>query len=134
LQGRPSAPPEQCQADFWSRKTVAACLFHAPPPPMKPTKPVDWERLLLHYLPTPTVRVTVTYNKIKNAQTAVGFNFSFLYRSAPGPSFLLCFFFFCRWQIWWLGGSYQVVGLAVAGFVCRVEKLRNGWPRKGADL
>jgi hypothetical protein len=29
------------------------------------------------------VRVTVTYNKIKNAQTAVGFNFSFL----------LCFFF-----------------------------------------
>jgi hypothetical protein len=22
----------------------------------------------------------------------------------------------------------------VAGFVCRVEKLRNGWPRKGADL
>jgi hypothetical protein len=44
------------------------------------------------------------------------------------------FFFFCRWQIWWLGGSYQVVGLAVAGFVCRVEKLRNGWPRKGANL
>ena len=72
---------------------MAACLFHAPPPPMKPTKPVDWERLLLHYLPTPTVRVTVTYNKIKNAQTAVGFNFSFLYRSALGPSFLLCFFF-----------------------------------------
>jgi len=30
LQGTPSAPTEQCQADFWSCKTVAARLLHAP--------------------------------------------------------------------------------------------------------
>ena len=32
MQGRPSAQPEQCQADFWSHKTVAARLLHTPPP------------------------------------------------------------------------------------------------------
>jgi hypothetical protein len=31
LQGTTSAPPEQCQADFQSGKTVAARLLHAPP-------------------------------------------------------------------------------------------------------
>jgi len=38
-------------------------------------------RLLLLCLPTPAVRVTVTCNNKKNTQMAVGFNFSFLYRS-----------------------------------------------------
>jgi hypothetical protein len=32
LHGTPSASPEQCQADFWSCKTVASHLLHAPPP------------------------------------------------------------------------------------------------------
>jgi hypothetical protein len=51
---------------------------HAPPL-MKTTKPVDQECLLLLYLPTLAVRVTVTCNNKKNTQTTVGFNFSFLF-------------------------------------------------------
>jgi len=54
---------------------------------MKTTKPVDQECLLLLYLPTLAVRVTVTCNNKKNTQTTVGFNFSFLFRFALDPPF-----------------------------------------------
>jgi hypothetical protein len=53
-------------------------------------KSVDRERLLLLYLPTPSVRVTTTCNKGKNAQTTVDFYFSFFFRSVLG---LLSFVF-----------------------------------------
>jgi len=54
---------------------------------MKTIKPMDWERLLFLCLPMPVMRVTVTCNNKKNAQTAVGFIFSFVFRSTLDPPF-----------------------------------------------
>jgi hypothetical protein len=95
---------------------------HAPPL-MKTTKPVDQECLLLLYLPTLAVRVTVTCNNKKNTQTTVGFNFSFLFRFALDPPFFrfvssaepFFFFFFFRFTFFSVSGGRRYVKGAAGG-------------------
>jgi hypothetical protein len=56
------------------------------------SKPVDRGRLLLLYLPTLSVRTTVTCNKGNNAQTTV--DFSFIFSSSDLVLSLQLLFFF----------------------------------------
>jgi len=106
---------------------------------MKTTKPVDRERRLLLYLPTPAVRITVTCNNKKYTQTTVGFYFSFLVKSALGPPFFrfvssaepffLFFFHFTFFSV--LDGRQYVKGVADGWvfivFAQLLEAGENGW-------
>jgi hypothetical protein len=71
--------------------STSGAWVHAPPP-MKATKPVEWERLLLLYLPTSLVRVTATCNKGKTHKQQLIFIFLSFFRFAS-LLFLLWIYF-----------------------------------------
>jgi len=98
---------------------VAACLLHAPPP-LAEREPTCRENrpgnkvVGIGFLPFSIPRRQWPAKHLKTQQSSrfwvfflfqIYFSFIFLDMSSFSAFSLLCLFFFCRWQIWWLLSS-----------------------------